>query len=105
MRYEDHGAFKVLQGVHQHRLGGKIQGIRRFVEHQEVRRVIEHACYCQPRLFSARECADLLIHVFAGEPECSRQGPQRPKTVLGMSCSTNSPPNRLVNGPEGNKKR
>src|ERR1700723_4694394 len=83
MRYEDHGAFKVLQRVHQHLLGRKIQVIRRFVEHQEVRRVVEHARYRQPRLFPARECADLLVHVFAGELECSRQVPQRPATVLG----------------------
>ena len=83
MRYEDHGAFKILQGVHQHFLGRKIQVIRRFVEHQEVRRVVEHARYGQPRFFSAGECADLLIHVFAGELECSRQVPQRAKTVLG----------------------
>jgi hypothetical protein len=38
MRYEDHGAFKILQGVYQHLLGRKIQAIGRFVEHQEVRR-------------------------------------------------------------------
>src|SRR6202049_99268 len=82
MRYEDHGAFKVFEGVHQHLLGCKIQVIRRFVEHQEVWRVVEHACYCQPRLFSAGECADLLIYVFAGELECSRKVPQRPETVL-----------------------
>jgi hypothetical protein len=37
----------------------------------------------QPRLFSARECADLFIYVFAGELECSRQVPQRPETILG----------------------
>ena len=82
MRYEDHGAFKILQGVHQHLLGRKIQVIRRFVEHQEVWRVVKHARYGQPRFFSARECADLLIHVFAGELECSRQVPQRPDAVL-----------------------
>jgi hypothetical protein len=52
-------------------------------EHQKVRRVVEHACYCQPRFFSAGECADLLVHVFAGELECSRQVSQRPKTVNG----------------------
>ena len=83
MRYEDHGAFKILQGVHQHFFGCKIQVIRRFVEHQEVRRVVEHACYCQPRFFSAGECADLLVHVFARELECARQVPQRTETVLG----------------------
>ena len=83
MRYEDHGAFKILQSVHQHLLGRKIQMISRFVEHQKVRRIVEHACYCQPRLFAAGECADLLIHVFAGELECSRQVPQRSETVLG----------------------
>src|SRR5258706_345767 len=83
MRYENHGAFKILQGVHQHLLGCKIQVISRFVEHQEVRWVVEHACYCQPRFFSAGECADLLIYVFAGELECPRQVPQRPETVLG----------------------
>src|SRR3984885_9595851 len=83
MRYEDHGAFKFLQGVHQHLLGRKIQVIGRFVEHQEVRRVVEHARYCQPRLFSARECADLLIYFFTRELECSCQVPQRPETVLG----------------------
>src|SRR5580693_6101295 len=83
MRYEDHGAFKILQGVHQHLLGRKIQVIGRFVEHQEVRRVVEHACYCQPRFFSAGECADLLIYVFAGELECSCQISQRSETVLG----------------------
>ncbi len=43
MRDEDHGAFKVLQGIHQHFLGRKIQVIGRFVEHQEVRRVVEGA--------------------------------------------------------------
>ena len=83
MLYEDHGAFKVLQGVHQHFLGRKIQVIGRFIEHQEVRRVVEHACYGQPRFFSAGECADLFIYVVAGELECSRQVPQRPNTVLG----------------------
>src|SRR5580700_2023085 len=72
-RYEDHGAFKVFQGVYQHFLGRKIQVIRRFVEHQEVRQVIEHACYCPPRCFAAGECADLLIYVFAGELECPPQ--------------------------------
>src|SRR5580692_11147650 len=82
MRNEDHGAFKILQGVYQHLLGRKIQVIRRFVEHQEVWRVVEHARYCQPRFFSARECADLLIYVFAGELKCSCQVPQRPETVL-----------------------
>jgi hypothetical protein len=65
MRDEDHGAFKILQGVHQHLLGRKIQVIGRFIEHQEVRRVVEHARDCQPRFFAARECADLLIYVFA----------------------------------------
>src|ERR1700678_1068877 len=83
MRYENHRAFKILQRVHQHLFRGKIEVIRRFVEHQEVRRVVEHARYCQTRFFSAGECADLLIHVFAGELECSRQVPQRPDTVLG----------------------
>src|SRR3984957_11084348 len=74
---------KFLQGVHQHLLGRKIQVISRFVEHQEVRRVVEHARYCQPRFFAAGECADLLVHVFAGELECSRSVPQRPEPVLG----------------------
>src|SRR5580700_10564918 len=82
MRYEDHAAFKILQGVHQHLLGCQIQVIRRFVEHEEVRRVVEHARDCQPRLFSAGECADLLVHVVARELECPRQVPQRPETVL-----------------------
>ena len=45
MRYEDHRAFKVLQGIHQHLLGRKIQVIRRFVEQQKVRRLVEHARY------------------------------------------------------------
>src|SRR5438876_5434125 len=83
MRYEDHGAFKILQGFHLHFLGRKIQVIGRFVEHQEVRWVVEYARYCQPRFFAAGECADLLIYVFAGEVKCSREGPQRPETVLG----------------------
>jgi hypothetical protein len=46
--------------------------IRRFVEHQEVRWVVEHARDCQPRFLSAGECADLLLHVVTGELECSR---------------------------------
>src|ERR1700719_1226446 len=83
MRYEDHGAFKILQGVHKHLLGRKIQVIRRFVEHQEVRRVVEPACYCQSRFFAAGECANLFVYVFAGELECPRKVPQRPETVLG----------------------
>ena len=33
MRYEDHGAFKILQGVHQHLLGRKIQVIGRWLAH------------------------------------------------------------------------
>src|SRR6202050_1204174 len=83
MRYEDHADLEILQGVHQHFFGREIQVIRRFVEHQEVRRVVKHARDGQPRLFSAGECADLLIYVLAGELECSRQVPQRPETVLG----------------------
>jgi hypothetical protein len=29
MRYEDHGAFKILQGVHQHLLGRKVHRVSR----------------------------------------------------------------------------
>ena len=53
MRYEDHGAFEIFQSVHQHFLGRKVQVIGRFVEHQKVRWVVEHARDCQPRFFSA----------------------------------------------------
>src|SRR5258708_31291338 len=66
MRYENHGAFKVFQGVHQHFLGRKIQVIGRFVEHQEVRRVVEHARYCH-RDFSPPESARIFLSTSSPE--------------------------------------
>jgi hypothetical protein len=36
MRFEDHGAFTIHQGVYEHLLGRKIRVIRWFVEHKDV---------------------------------------------------------------------
>src|SRR6202035_2143138 len=69
MRYEDHGAFKVFQGVHQHLLGRKIQVIRRFVEHQEVRRgtlrrrkiAAGHSTHALPPGNDLRNCSSQMM--------------------------------------------
>ena len=54
VRYEDLGAFEILQGFHQHFLGGQIQVIGGFIEHQEIRGMVQHARHRQARFFAAR---------------------------------------------------
>jgi len=69
-------------------LVARFQVIGRFVEHQEVRRVVEHARDCQPRFFFLTgECADLLFYVFAGELEgFSSRLRNDPRPSWGKSC-------------------
>ncbi len=82
MRDEDHGAFEILQRVDQHLLGRQVEVVGRLVEHQEVRRVVEHPRHGEPRLLAAGERADLLVHVVAGELKRAGEVTQRAETVL-----------------------
>ena len=40
VRYENHGAFEILERLHQHLLGREIQVIGGLIQHQEIRRVV-----------------------------------------------------------------
>ena len=48
VRHEDHRAFERLQRIDQHFLGGQVEVVGRFVEHQEVRRIEQHPGHCEP---------------------------------------------------------
>ena len=67
--HEDQRAAVVDQRVEQHFLGIQVQMVGRLVEQQRVRRTQQHACDGQPCPFSAREHANRLVDVVAGEQE------------------------------------
>ena len=60
MRDEDHGAFEILQRVHQHFLGCEIQVIGRLVQHQKIRRIVKHPRHRQARFLTARKARIFL---------------------------------------------
>src|SRR4029077_3233207 len=66
----------------QHLFGGEVEVVGRFVQHQEVRRVVEHARHGEARFFAAGERADLLINVVTRELERSGKRAQRAQNVL-----------------------
>jgi len=82
VRDEDHGAFKVLERSDQHFLRGQVEMVGRLVQHQEIRRIVEHAGHGEARLLAARERTDLLIHVVAGKLKRTGQRAQRPNAIL-----------------------
>ena len=51
--------------------------VGRLVEHQEVRRIVEHLRHDEPRLLAAREHAAGLLDVVAGEAEAAGERAQR----------------------------
>ncbi len=61
----------------QHLLGDEIEVVGRLVEHQEVRRVVEHARQHEARLLAAREHAAALLDLVAGETEAAGERAQR----------------------------
>ena len=61
----------------QHFLGREIEVVGRLVEHEEVRRVEQHPRHHEARLLAARQRADLLVDVVAGELERAGEVPQR----------------------------
>jgi len=73
VRHEQHRPVEVLQGIEQHLLRRQIEVVGRLVEDQEIRRVQEHACENEPCLFAARERADFLVGVVAGELKGARE--------------------------------
>ena len=56
--------------------------VGRFVEHQEVGRVVEHPSHRQARSLAARKRPNLLVHVVTRELERPSQCAQRPHTIL-----------------------
>ncbi len=47
---KNHRPFKAFQRFDEHLLSGKVKVIGGLIEHQEVRRVVQHASHCQTRL-------------------------------------------------------
>jgi hypothetical protein len=74
---EEHRALEVREGLQERLLGGEVEVVGRLVEHEEVRRVVEHLGEHQPRLLAAREHPAGLLHVVAREPEGPREAAQR----------------------------
>ena len=68
---------KSFSDVEQHLLRREIEMVGRLVEDEEVRRIEQHARHHQPRLLAARERADLLVDVVAGELERAGEAAQR----------------------------
>ena len=88
MRYEDHGAFKILQGVLQHFLGRTIQVIMIVGSRQAPGSSAGcRACALLPAatFLRRRVCGSSCPHVFAGEPGTNAPARFRsaPETVLG----------------------
>ena len=77
VRHEDHRAVELRQRIDQHFLRRQIQVVGRLVEHQEVRRVEQHARHDEARLLASRQRPDLLLDVLAGELKRAEQVAQR----------------------------
>src|ERR1017187_1524372 len=82
VRHENHGPFEAFERLHQHLLGGEVEVIGGFVQHQEVGWVVEHARHGEARFLAAGEGADLLVHVVAGELEGAGEGAQGAHAIL-----------------------
>ncbi len=65
VRDEQHRAIVVVQRVDEHFLREEIEVIGRFIEHQEIRRVEQHARDHQARLLATRKRPNLLVDVVA----------------------------------------
>ena len=76
VRHEQHRPLEVAERLEQHFLRGEIEVVRRLVEHQEVRRVEQHARHDETRLLAARERSDLLVGVVTRELEGAGQAAQ-----------------------------
>ena len=52
VRYEQHGPLEITERFEQHFLGRKVEMVRRLVQHQEVRRIEQHARHDEPGFFA-----------------------------------------------------
>ena len=68
---------KPRERADQHLLGREVEVVGRLVEHQEVRRVVEHARQHEARLLAAREQAAALLDLVAREAEAAGERAQR----------------------------
>src|ERR1039458_4048990 len=82
VRYENHGAFEAVERVYEHFLGRQVEVIRGLVQHQEIRRIVQHARHRETRFLASGKRPDALVHVVSGELERARQGPQGADAVL-----------------------
>src|ERR1035437_10167002 len=82
VRDENHRPFEPLERLHQHLLGGQVQVIGGFVQHQEVRRVVEHTRHREARFLAAGERTDLLVHVVTRKLERPGERAQRAHAIL-----------------------
>ena len=76
VRDQQHRALVARQRLDQHFLGRHVEMIGRLVEHQEIRRIVQHLRHHQPRLLAAREHAAFLLDVVAGEAETAGERAQ-----------------------------
>ena len=80
---EEHGAFEPRQRLDQHLLGGDVEMVGGLVQHEEVRRIVEHQRHDEARLLAAGEHAAALLDIVAGEAEAAGERPKRALVRLG----------------------
>ena len=56
--------------------------VGRLVQHQKIRRIVEHLRHHKPRLLAARQHAAPLLHIVAGEAEAAGERPERTLACL-----------------------
>jgi hypothetical protein len=76
-------ALEVREGADQHLLGREVEVVGGLVEHQEVRRVVEHARQHEAHLLASREQAAALLDVVTREAEAGGQRAERADRRLG----------------------
>ena len=70
---EQHRAVVLPERIEQHLLGGEIEVVGRLVQDQEIRWIQQHARENEACLLTARQRADLLVDVVAGELKRARE--------------------------------
>src|SRR5215475_5591259 len=83
VRNEEHRSVKILQCVDEYFFCRDIEMVGRFIEHQKIWRIQEHARHHETSLLAAGQHADLLVDVFAGKLKRSREIAQRTDRLVG----------------------
>jgi hypothetical protein len=79
---EQERAFEVDESLDEHLFGVEIEMVGRLVEHQKIRRIVEHARQDDARLLATGQDAAALVHVVARETEGSEERLDRTERSL-----------------------